>query len=100
MSADIRVKDDTVILKIGNGKISLQGAAGEQLNYWEDGEAHHTFLSAAAYDNVLEDDNFITSDNLSALVEDKAADYSAMQSDNLALEKNNQLPSVTYSSKK
>lgn len=100
LSGDFRSTDDTVILTVGKGKISLQGAVGEQLNYWYDGEAHHTIVGANA--NVLEDDNFITSNDLSALVENKAVDYSAAQaSDITSLTKsNNALPSLSYSKKK
>ena len=98
--SDINIKGDTAILKVGKGKISLQGAAGEQISYWYDGEEYHTIFSSGAYDNVLEDDNFITSDNLSALVQNNSADYSVMHSDNSVLIKNNSLSAITYSGKK
>ena len=100
MSGDFRSNDDTVIMTVGKGKISLQGAVGEQINYWYDGEAHHTIVGANA--NILEDDNFITGSDLSSLVEEKAVDYVAAQaSDITALTKNSTaLAAVNYSKKK
>ena len=103
MSGDITLKGDTAVIKIGKGKVSLQGAAEEQFNWYDnDGEAHHTILGSANSDNVLESDNFITGNDLSAIVEYKAVDYSVAQASSVTdlTKSNNALPVLSPSKKK
>lgn len=99
-SGSVKVVDDTVIFTIGKGKISMQGAAGERLTWWEDGEKTSKIFTVS--NNVLEDDNFITSNDLSSIVEDKAVDYSVMATGDVTslTKSNNALPVLSPSKKK
>ena len=94
-TAKVAASGDDVIFTIGSGKITLAGASNKTVSYVEGGNKK-TYSNSAS--NVLEDDNFITDNDLSALVQSKTADYSLVQAS--LIQKKNQLPSVTYSSKK
>ena len=85
-----------VIFTIGSGKMTLAGAANKTVTYIDANGKTKTYGNSAS--NVLEDDNFITGNDLSSIIESKAANYSVVQSS--LIQKNNQLPSVTFSSKK
>ena len=89
------VSGSDVIFTIGSGRITVLGAADKTVSYIEGGKKK-TYGNSAA--NVLEDDNFITDNDLSSLVEEKAVDYSFAQT--TLTQENNQLPSVTFSGKK
>ena len=95
---------DTLILKVGNGDISVAGAAGKNITYYDQNGQHSKYCPLATSnvaDNwfVADDDNFATSDNLSALVQSKAADYSLAEVQT-SLKSANALDKLTYSTKK
>ena len=94
-TAKVAANGNDVVFTIGSGKITLAGAASKTVTYIESGKTK-TYGNSTA--NVLEDDNFITGNDLSALVESKPADYFAVQES--LIQKNNLLPSMTLSSKK
>ena len=102
LSGDVRVNGDTVIFTvIGKGKISLQGAAGGQVTWWEDGEKYTKLFTAS---NVAEDADYeLTPNNdLSSIVQSKAIDYSVVQSDSSLsfTPKSNSTPEYTFANKK
>ena len=90
-----KVSGDDLIFTIGSGKLTLDGAASKIVRYIESGKTK-TYSSAS---NILEDDNFIGGNDLSALVQSKTADYFVAEVET-ALTAAKALPSVTYSSKK
>ena len=98
LSAKVRVEDRTVIFTVGNGKISLEGAAGKRVAIEYDDEVNVRIYTSAWF--LAENDDFAdTSDDLSSLVKSKSLDYSAMQTDNFN-PKSDSLPTYTYSGKK
>ena len=104
-AATANVKGDTVILTVGNGKISVDGAAGKTVTYYDDNGRTSKIFSANSNDDIwfMDDENYIGADNqLSSIVRDGAASYSLLQTDNsLTLTgKNDSLPALTYSDKK
>ena len=77
----------------------MQGAYGEQVTWWEDGEKTTKVFTVS--NNVLEDDNFITADDLSSIVESKTVDYAFAQAGNVtSLTKSSNALSVLSSFKK
>ena len=96
------VKGDTVILKIGDGNISIEGGAGNKITYCDEhGKTSKLYPNSNA--NVVEtwfveDDNFATDNDLSALVQNKAADYSVVNVES-ALRSANALATLTCSTK-
>ena len=96
------VKGDTVIFTVGNGKISVEGAAGKKITYRdENGKTSKLYSNPTA--NVVDnwfvaDDNFATDNDLSALVQNKAADYSVVNVES-ALCSVNALETLTCSTK-
>ena len=106
MSGDVRVNGETVIFSVGKGKISLQGAADEQITYWYDGEKHTAIYPSNGYgsDDVFfysDDADFGGGNDLSAIVQTKAA-YSVAQADysTSLVPKNDSLPIIAPSDKK
>ena len=73
------------------------GAAGQTVSYIDASGQQKTYGDAPS--NVLEDDNFITADNLSALVQNSAIDcsFAAVET---PLTSAKTLPALTYASKK
>ena len=101
-SGDVRVNGDTVIFTVGKGKISMQGAAGDQVTWWEDGEKYTKLFTAS---NVAEEADYeLTppSNNLSSIVESKAIDCSFAQTDSSLsfTPKSNSTPQYTFAGKK
>ena len=106
MSGDVRVNGDTVIFSVGKGKISLQGAADEQITYWYDGEKHTAIYPSNGSGNddmffYSDDADFGSDNDLSAIVQTKAA-YSIAQTDysTSLIPKNDSLPIIAPSDKK
>ena len=97
-TATAKASGSDVVFTIGSGKITVVGAAGKAIKVKDaSGETtKKTYGNSAS--NVLEDDNFITGNDLSALVQSKATDYFDVRES--LIQKNNRLPSVTYSGKK
>ena len=85
-------KGDDVIFTIGSGKITVLGAADKNINVTNSSGVKESWF-------VANDDNFATDNDLSALVQSKAADYSLAEVET-SLKSANALPSVTYSDKK
>ena len=98
-SSDVSLNGDTVIFTVGKGKISLDGAKGDPITIWYDGDN----ITKIYHDNLIVDDNDIAdSDNqLSSIVRD-GAEYSTTRFDDkfTFTAENSSLPALTYSSKK
>ena len=85
---NVKVKGDTVIFTVGKGKISLEGAAGENITYYdENGRTSKIYSNENA--NVFEDDNFITDSDLSAIIQSDSVDYSFLSGSMRLIEKDN-----------
>ena len=94
--------DNAVVLTIGAGKIILDNAAGKTFTYYDANHAAGVSSLAGVYspgnvvDNwfVADDDNFATDNDLSALVQNKATDYSVINVES-ALRSANALETLT-----
>ena len=95
-TAKVAASGNDVIFTIGSGKMTLAGAANKIVSYVEGGKTK-TYSSSAS--NVLEDDNFITTGDLSSIVQSKAVDYSFAKMET-QLTASKALQTLTYSSKK
>ena len=97
-------EDETVVLKIGNGNISVTGAAGKNITYYDNNGRHQEYCSLAdanVVDNwfVADDDNFLEDNNLSSIVQSNTTDYSLAEVET-SLKSASDLTALTYSSKK
>ncbi|MBR0261470.1 MAG: hypothetical protein IJQ85_06705 [Selenomonadaceae bacterium] len=91
-----------VVVKVGSSTLTLKDAAGKKINFIsESGETSSKTYKAAKVAQLwfAEENNFATSDNLSALVKDKSYSVAEINysSDLTSLTNKNDL--VTYSSK-
>ena len=102
-------EDQTVVLKIGNSNISITGAAGKTITYYEKNKQSGKYVMHQEYcpfssnnivDNwfVADDDNFATNNDLSSIIQSKVTDYFVVQKS--LIQRKNQLAFLTYSSKK
>ena len=85
-----------VIFTIGSYKLTILGASNKTVSYIEGGKIKAYGGSAS---NVLEDDNFITGNDLSSLVQSKVADYSFAEVET-SLNSAKALMKLAYSGKK
>ena len=85
---NVKVKGDDVIITVGKGKISLKGAAGENITYCdENGRTSKIYSNENA--NIFEDDNFIADNDLSAIIRSDSVDYSFLSGSMRLIEKDN-----------
>ena len=104
MNYNYSKEDQTVVLKIGDGSISVTGAAGKYITYYDNNGQHSEYCPLAT-SNVAEswfvedDDNFATGNDLSSIIQSKAADYSLAEVET-SLKSANALDKLTYSTKK
>ena len=99
--------DNAVILTIGAGKIILDNTGGKKFTYYDVNHVAGISSLAGVYSpgNVAEswfvadDDNFAVDNDLSALVQSNAKDYSLAEIQT-SLPSANDLTALTYSSKK
>ena len=95
-TAQVAANGNDVVFTIGSGKITVLDAADKTVSYVEGGKTK-TYGNSAS--NVLEDDNFITGNDLSAIVESKAVDYAFAKMET-QLTASETIQTLTYSSKK
>lgn len=94
---NITANNSDVIFTIGSGKITVLDAADKIVSYIDASGQQKTYGNSAS--NVIEDDNFITGNDLSLLVQSNSTDYFVAAVET-PLTSSKTLPSVTYSSKK
>ncbi|MBR4153488.1 MAG: hypothetical protein IKT98_11095 [Selenomonadaceae bacterium] len=99
---NVSVKGDTVIFTVGKGKISLDGAVKTNVTYYdENGRTSKIYSREKSNDAdsmwFLGEDDFSTGNELDAIIQSDAADYSFLNgSESLAEDKN----LVVYGGKK
>ena len=96
-TAKATTSGNDVVFTIGSGKITVLGAANKTVSYIDANGKPKTYVNSTA--NVLEDDNFITGNDLSSLVQSKAADYSFAEVET-SLNSAKALMKLAYSDKK
>ena len=99
---NVTVKGDTVILTVGKGKISVDGAAGETNITYYDANGRTSKIFSKENTNVVEplwfaENNFSEDNQLSSLVQSKSADCSFLNVSTKLTKENNL---IAYNGKK